>query len=295
VAVQFLRAKGNPEELQKVVNGWFAQPFYMGGLKGEFEASIAARAQDTANEVPHGYRTIMTVDVQQDHVRYVVRAHNGERESVRMDYGQAPGLEEAEAVARKWSCVVVGVDAAFRQQQVVTFCIGRPGWIPIVGADGLMTDIRWTDMPIDGGAFKGHVVKSLRHRPNAWREELYKRIKTGKPKWSIAGEVGNDYKKEMCGEARVLRKGSRGQHVIEWVKTGPNHYWDCEVNQIALLEGTRAFIFDVAGEQEQQVQAPPQMPSGPFVGELEEIARQRRAAQSDGRDQLGEITERLWT
>jgi len=292
VAVQFLRSKSNPAELQRVVNSWFAEPFYLGGMKGEFEAAIAARSADIHAEITHGYKPLMTVDVQQDHVRYVVRAHDRERKSIRMEYGQAPGLEEAELVAKRWGCPIVGVDAAFRQQQVVTWCVQHPGWIPIIGAAGLMTDIRWADIPIDGGLFKGHVVKSLRFRPNAWREELYKRIKTGKPEWRIAGEVGNDYKKEMSGEARVLRKGSRGQSVIEWVKTGPNHYWDCEVNQIALLEATRAYIFDAVQEQPAESNKPPPMPSHPVGDELGEIERARRVSR-DGREDM-EITERIW-
>lgn len=294
VAVQFLQAKNNPEELQRVVNSWFAEPFYLGGLKGEFANSVASRAQaEPADETPAGHKAILTVDVQQDHVRYVVRAHDRDRNSMRLEYGQAPGLEEMELVAKRWKCVVVGVDAAFRGQQVITWCASRPGWIPVIGSAGLMTDLRWTDMPIDGGALKGNVVKSLRFRPNAWREELYKRIKKNEPKWGIAGDVGNDYKKEMCGEARVLRRGARGQQVIEWVKTGPNHYWDCEVNQLALLEAVRVFIFDAKPEPP-AVKAPPPIPSGPLRGELDEIDRVRRAAQGDGRDELGEITERLW-
>lgn len=292
VAVQFLRAKESPEELQRVVNSWFAEPFYLGGLKGEFENTVASRAQEVAVEVPDGYKPIMTVDVQQDHVRFVVRAHNRDRESLRLDYGQAPGFEEAEVVARRWKCVVIGVDAAFRQQQVMDWCVQRPGWIPVIGSAGLMTDIRWNDMPIDGGLFKGQVVKSLRFRPNAWREELYKRIKTNAPKWGIAGDVGRDYKKEMCGESRVLRRGSRGQTMIEWIKTGPNHYWDCEVNQIALLEAVRVYVFDVH-QDVPAVQAPPSIPAGPVRGELEEIERARNRA--GGRDELEPITERFWT
>jgi hypothetical protein len=294
VAVQFLRAKESPEELQRVVNSWFAEPFYLGGLKGEFEKQVASRSVEESAEVPEGYKALMLVDVQQDHVRYVVRAHSRERESIRLEYGQAPGFEEVEVAAKRWKCVLVGVDAAFRLTHVLEWCVAHEGWVPMIGNAGLMSDIRWTDMPIDGGMFKGRVVKSIRFRPNAWREELYKRIKTNAPKWEIRGDVGNDYKKEMCGESRVLRKGSRGQTMIEWVKSGPNHYWDCEVNQIALFEAVRVYIFDVMQPVDDK---PPEIPAsgkGMFGDELEEINRQRRAA-TEGRDNLGEITEKLWT
>jgi hypothetical protein len=81
--------------------------------------------------------------------------------------------------------------------------------------------------------------------------------------------------------------------VIEWVKTGPNHYWDCEVNQAALFEATRAFIFEAVRTEPLPVQ-PPALPSGPFMGELEEIDRARRLAQAGERNDI-EITERLWT
>jgi len=298
VAVQFLRSKDNPEELQRVINSWFAEPYYMGGMKGEFEAQVAARVTDEVTGVPDDHRALMTVDVQQDHVRYVVRAHNSERDSVRLDYGQAPGLEEVEVIAKRWGCVVVGVDSKYRQQQVFSWCITHPGWIPMAGADGLMTDIRWADMPIDGGLFRGQVVKCLRHRPNAWKEELYRRIKRPEgqkiPKWSIAGAMGSDYKKEMSGEARILRRGQRGKMLIEWVKTGPNHYWDCEVYQLALFEAIRPFVFDETQTQQKQNSVkPPEMPRGPFGGELDEIERQRQMAHG-GRDDIT-IIERLWT
>jgi phage terminase large subunit GpA-like protein len=294
VAVQFLKSKDNHEELQRVVNSWFAEPYYLGGLKGEFEKSIAARAVEASADVPEGYRTFMTIDVQQDHLRFVIRAFAKNGDSLRYEYGQLPGFEEAEMVAKRWKCVVVGADARFRQQQVLAWCASHSGWVPMIGADGLMTDIRWTDIPIDGGALKGHVVKSLRFRPNSWKEELYKRIKRMKedvPTWGIVGQMGKDYQKEMTGEARNIRRGSRGQMVIEWVKHGPNHYWDCEVEQLALFDASRVFIFNMQ-EEKMEVSAPPSLPSGPLVGELEEIARARRNAS--GGNELGEITERLW-
>jgi phage terminase large subunit GpA-like protein len=295
VAVQFLRAKSNPAELQRVVNSWFAEPFYLGGMRGEFEAAIEARSEETAAEVPQGYKPLMTVDVQQDHVRYVVRAHDEQRNSIRLDYGQLPGFEEAEMVARKYGCSCVGVDMRFRQQQVVTWCFHHAGWIPMLGADGLMTEIRRGRVVVDGGVIKGQEVDCIKHRPAAWKEELYRRIKPPNnakvPKWGIAGDVGRDYKKEMSGEARVLRKGSRGRQVIEWVKTGPNHYWDCEVYQLALFEVVRPLLFCTV---EKPVVQPPSLPSGPFMGELEEIDRARRLAQAGERNDI-EITERLWT
>ena len=296
VAVQFLRAKDNPEELQRVVNSWFAEPFYMGGLKGEFEAQVAARAkEDAPAEVPIDHKAIMTVDVQIDHVRYVVRAHARDRSSVRFEYGQAPGFEEAEVVAKRWGCVIIGVDAAYRPQIVHEWCASRSGWIPVVGSAGLLNPLRWMDIPIDGGLLRGRVVKGLRIRPNEWREELYKRIKAqkGAPTWGILGKVGNDYKKEMVGESRIMRRGTRGQTTIEWVKTGANHYWDCEVNQVALFEATRAFIFDVVHEDpDNKPPGPPARPH-PLTSELDEIDAARRGR--DGSSELEPITEELWT
>ena len=173
----------------------------------------------------------------------------------------------------------------------------HPGWVPMTGSPGLGTSLRWADVPVDGGINKGRIVKSLRISANEWREELYKRIynkgEPGVPQWTISGPVGGDYKKEMAGESRVVRRGPRGQALIEWVQTGANHYWDCEVYQVALFEAVKAFIFDVAKEADRP-SGPPPMPAGPLSNELEEVDRQRRMAQV-GRDELGEITERFWT
>lgn len=311
VACEFLRAKGNPEELQKVVNSWFAEPYYAYGSRSDFEKALTSKVdRRQVDGVPDGHKAICTVDVQQDHVRFVVRAHDVERNSVRLEYGHAPGLEEVEAVARRWGCVLVGVDARYRTQQVIVWCGTRPGWIPIIGAGGLMTPFRWVDMPVDAGLIKGRqaaVVHSLRVRPNDFKEELFRRISGQKardkhlppPKWSIAGDVGSDYRKEMAGEARQVRRGPRGTTIVEWIKIGPNHYWDCEVNQVVLWEAVRGYIFENAAQAPRRDRAPedrkpPAVRSSVIDSELAEIQR-RRDQNLPGSEQLHPIEENLWT
>jgi hypothetical protein len=295
VAVQFLRSKDSAEELQRFVNSWLAEPFYMGGNKADFEAAITQHVNDTPAEgVPAGHIALCTVDVQMSDVRFVIRAHKPNRDSIRLDYGSLPGLEEAHATAKRWGCALVFVDRRFRGQQVLEFCATHPGWVSTLGAAGLMTPFRWADTPIEGGLHKGMTVKELKVRPNDHKEQLYARIKkqAGAPNWEIRGAVGEDYKREMSGESRMVRRGPRGTTIVDWVKHSANNYFDCESNQIAAFDAVKSFIFDKVAERPPDP-APQQEPRGEFGrDELEQVRREREQA-TEGRDGLS-MREKVW-
>jgi hypothetical protein len=295
VAVMYLQSFGSPEEKQNFHNSWLALPVGSSEDRDKFEREIGKRADEgRLSTVPTDHVAILTVDVQRDRLYFVVRAHDRDKNSIRLEYGTLPGFEEAEVVAKKWGCPVAFVDSGYaaRQREVLEWCAAHNGWIPTLGSAGLLQPMRWVDIPIDGGLMKGHVCKTLRVRPNDWKEHLHNRIQSGVPKWKIAGDPGEDYKKQMSAEVRHTRRGPRGSVIIEWIQVAhDNHYLDCEAMQIAGFESVRAFVFDVP---EQAVKPPPSLPAKRLSPENEEDLEIARAREPRDDHILSDDRDKIW-
>jgi phage terminase large subunit GpA-like protein len=258
VSVMFLQSKTSVESLKRFVNSWLAEPFFSYGDNDELMQKLDNSKLETQVEgVPSDYRVLISTDVQHNHLYFVARAWSKEKESFLLDYGMIPGFEELLMVANKWKATAGFIDSAFRPQIILDFCGKNLGWIPVLGSPLLYTPMRWSDIPIDGGLMKGHVVKTLRFRANDWKETLNDRIHGKGPKWSLPPNIGEDYKKQMAGEHRMEKKGPRGVTMIEWVKHGPNHYWDCEVIQTVAFEALRPILFEISANENA---LPPQLP-----------------------------------
>jgi phage terminase large subunit GpA-like protein len=249
VAVQFLQCKDTPSMLQSFVNSWLAEPFYEYGNQKEQDEHIAKAAVEVVEGVPKGFRTIMTVDVQSNNLWYVVRGHNKDKESIRLDFGSLPDFVEAKVVQDKWKPSIIGCDSGFRPQIVLEWCAANPGWIPTLGSGALFSSMRWVLVPIEGAEQKGAKIRKFIYRPNDWKEMLNDRMQGNGPKWSISGDPGAVYLAQMKAEHRKVRRGARGQTTIEWIKhNNENHAWDLETLQVALFEAVRPFIFDVVAD-----------------------------------------------
>ena len=258
IAVQFLNAKKNEEDLQRFVNSWLAEPYFAYGDTSEQEAELMKMRDKEAPEgIQEGFKAIMTIDVQLDRVYFVIRAWNKDRESILVEYGCVPGFEECQVIAQKFNCMCVFVDMRYRPKVVLEWCRDHQGWIPCMGAANLYQQMRWVMLSPSGGLMRGDDIRTIRWRPHDYKEVLSKRMKSQSPTWKLHKNVGEDYKKQMVGEVRVERQASRGKFIVEWIKRGANHYWDCEVMSVMAFESIRIFAFDVA--KEEQHVAPPSM------------------------------------
>lgn len=271
IAVKFLEAKGSSEALQLFVNAWLAEPFYAYGESAEQEKALMKNlASEPTDKVPKDAIALMWCDIQQDSIWYVIRAFYANRDSVLLSYGNLPGLDEAAILAAKFGLFCAGMDRKFRQQQVLEWAAQHPGWIPTMGAAGMFTSLKWVKVPIDGGLLKGREVRCLNFRPDDWKDELHNRINPPKnldapkpPTWKISPIVGDDYKKQMVGEVRAEKRGSRGRTIVEWIKRGPNHLFDCEVALLALFDSIKVFAFEAGGTSPMTL--PPPMSSNPNI------------------------------
>lgn len=246
VAIMFLQSKVSREELQRFVNSWMAEPFYEFGDAKEFQDIIDKKMAPVRIEsVPQDHIVLITADVQINHLWFVARAWNKAKESIQLDFGMIPGFEELLMIGRKWGATCGFVDSAYRPQVVLEWCGAHPGWVPTLGSPLLYTPMRWSKIPIDGGVMKGKEIQTLRYRANDWKELLNDRIHGKREKWEINGTPSEVYKKQMAGERRVEKRGPRGTTIIEWVRVGANHGWDCEVMQTVGFEAIRPMVFDV--------------------------------------------------
>lgn len=271
IAVMFLQTKGDREAFQRFVNAWLSEPFIGYATSAQLEAVLKANmAKENPAGVPKGWIALMFVDVQQDNVWFVVRAFSENRDSILLEYGSAPTFEDAEEVGKKWGIFCGGMDRRFRHVKVLEWCATHPGWYPILGAAGMRDAFRWVHVPIDGGALKGRDVHGINVRSFDFREEWYHRVnKIGenRPKWEIRPDASQDYRHQLNGELRMVKKG-----IVEWVKRWANHYFDCEVDLLAMFEAVRPFAF---AKKAEAPKAPPDMTEkiAPSSGEAAAIWR----------------------
>jgi len=257
VAAMFLQSKTTKEQLQRFVNSWLAEPFYeYGDNKEEEDRLKKLQTEDLPEGVPDGHAAILTADVQMHGVYWSAFAWGPGRECIQLDHGYAPALEEVEQMGLKWGCKYAFIDSKYRQQLVVGWCSTHPGWIPAAGAAGLMTSLRWAMIPIDAGIMKGREIRAIRFRPDEFKEEIHKRMKGDGLPIQFLKKLSADYKKQLLGERRVERRGTRGRTMIEWVKVGANHYWDNLVLQFAAFEAVRPILFEIQAPRDEK---PPPM------------------------------------
>ena len=69
------------------------------------------------------------------------------------------------------------------------------------------------------------------------------------PKWEVARDVSDDYRKQMLSEMKKDVTNSKTKQVEQrWVRIGgrPNHLWDCEC--IALASAMLAGVLPIGAE-----------------------------------------------
>jgi hypothetical protein len=294
VQVMFLKSNASsPEDLQRFINSWLAEPWQLYGDNSEFENLLdVVRAREPVESVPKEHVVIVSADIQQTNIYFESRAHARNRDSVGLDYGCIPGFEELEAAADKWGAFAVFVDMPYRTSEVLEWCMQkrREGklYVPVLGNSSLLVPLRWAKVPIEGGLFKGQVIDCLRFRPNDYKDTWagrVKRLTEDAPKWVMVSNADNDYKKQLAGEVRVQRRLAGGRIGYEWVTRGPNHYLDCAVINIAGYDAVRPLAFDVeeTGPPPRDTGANPSVVSD----ELSDVQQQRdRVASLLGGDGL---------
>lgn len=269
IVEEFLKCKDDPQKLKGFVNLWLGESWEEKGEAPEYKNLIARRETYPARTIPVGGLVFTcAVDVQKDGVFFEVIAWGQDKQSWSMDVGFIrgdtadttsevwSGLTEIyerqyrDAYGNLWPVDLMGVDSGFNTNQVYEWVRRHPKALALKGKAGwglspIATSPTDQDVSFDG--------KKKRRGLKVWhvgtwslKAELYANLrKEGRkdgaeldpPGFCHFSEGVHDeaYFQQLTAEF-IKERVSKGRTVREWVASGPNHYHDCRVYNMALSE-----------------------------------------------------------
>lgn len=197
---------------------------------------------------------VLTVDVQAaqgGHLKYVLRQWKPSGDSRLIDWGILVSFDDLYKYAVD-HCIpanCVFVDSGYRATLVYKACVDY-GWTALKGDNReFFTHVinrvpqrfpfRVTMVdPAIGTSLQGRVQIPLIIWSNpSYKDRLLLHIAVGRgPAWLLPDDVSNNYLDELAGEERTAKTDPRGVVSYEWVKTGPNDYLDCELEQLVVAD-----------------------------------------------------------
>lgn len=267
IAEEFLRAKDDPEALKAFVNLWLGESFEERGDAPDWRILLLRRAPYSLRTIPNGGLVLTAAaDVQQDGIYYETVAWAQDDQSWSIDYGYFEGRtadpddkvwrllasvyerEYEDAHGRAWRIDAFGVDAGYQSHVVYDWTRQRPKAMALKGDPG------WYRAPIS--AAPSRVDVSLRGKRISRGAKLWR---VGA--WPLASTLTANLRKEgmRAGKdenppgychfsneheeaffrhlvAEVLKDTeTRGRMVKRWTQTGPNHWRDCRIYNMALM------------------------------------------------------------
>lgn len=267
LARKFLQAQQSLLGLQGFINGDLAEPYESQDTRAERTELITSRL-----EVGAEWNKLMTVDCQEKspHFYIAARAWNGGN-STGIKATSCDTWDDLRAIQKAEGVKDVGViidsgfgakDDAEVYRNCARFCefianqkkrrVEAVGWMPSKGMPGrkkwkhpetgLLIPYYLADIdPFIGTAKAGKVGMSLFEFAGDYFKDILETLRKGRHanKWSVADDVAKDeeYWRHLDGEHKVAKQNKfTGRIQLTWIKRGPhwpNHWFDCEVMQIA--------------------------------------------------------------
>lgn len=300
IAQAFLASKDDPASLKAFWNLKLGLPWVEKGDAPDWQRLFARRQDRPRGVVPAGGLILTAaVDVQQDGLYYEVVAWGEGRTSWVVDCDFISGQTElasgtawqklAEIYDRSWPCEggarlsidMMGIDSGYNSTAVYAFVRGRNKCRALKGQPGWLTPPITTPSDKDitfAGKKKRRGLKVWGVGTWSLKSEMYGFIR----KDGVAeGEDHNPpgythfatfqdqgYFQQLTAE-HVKMRTIKGREAPEWVATGPNHYHDCRVYNLALTYALKLDQFTPANWA---------------------VLRQRRAVLPDQPDLLDQMT-----
>lgn len=258
IASEWLESKDAPDKLQNFINSWLGEPWVE--KTAEIKAAHLKKKQTGYSEgiVPNEVKVLTAaVDVQADGMYFVVRGWGFYETSWRIREGVAENwyllqqelfgsYYEREHGSEQIGVRLAAIDSGYLTDQVYEFCrqnFGRA--IPVKGQTSLQGEfyrLKKIDRnPRTGQAYKEGIV--LYHLDTTvFKDKLSRLINSDNADltgWWLPVEVSERYLKMMCSERKEFKRDAKtGRGKWIWVdKTlGQNHFWDCEVYNVACAQ-----------------------------------------------------------
>jgi phage terminase large subunit GpA-like protein len=266
IACEFIAAKeqaenGNLEALKSFVRETLGEPWLMLGeaanaddimkLCGKYQRGEFWPATETDKRK---MTRILTVDVQKDHLKFLVCQLRAGGELRLVDYGRVSnfadlrGLQERHGVANRG----VFIDSADgnRQTEILRECV-RWAWVAMRGsaqesfahptASGRVISRPYRVKSVDPfiGTEKANTrgVTRVEWSNGVYKDRLYLYALKGKgPLFEIPADAGPDLVAELQDERREPEKNARGSTVWKWRDSGNNHWGDCALMAFVAMD-----------------------------------------------------------
>ena len=224
VAYEFVKSKDTPSELMNFINSWLAEPWKSAKTKST-QNLVFTQSEAPRGVVPqHAPLLIASVDVQQDHFWWEVRAYAHGVSSYLVDYGQASSWGDLTEIlidreypseygeARK--IVRAGIDSGYRTDEVYQYCAQYPEVCVPVKGDSSHSPLAppYKMSSIEKGVIGG--MKLYVVNTDYWKDFIFARMV--RP----ANEPGTIHLFKDCPEEYSEHLRSEEKQEIRNVKTG---------------------------------------------------------------------------
>ena len=239
LAVKFLQDRETPGGLQDFYNRELALPWKAAGsliTTAMIRERVDASPRYTIGQPPEGklLGRIMSVDVQQTELWWIIRELHEDGSSYLVDYGAAIGWDLIMEKFRHYKCFKGVVDSGYAAKTpagVYDFVARSGGLFCAAKGRTVSQGLRepWKFQQILGA---GHNIWMLQFDAEFWQARLYHDVlRDGRGKWYLPRDIAKDYVTQLQGEALVEKEG-----VAKWTRLGENHLADCEKMGLVLID-----------------------------------------------------------
>jgi phage terminase large subunit GpA-like protein len=295
IAAEFIRSQQDPGRLQNFRNSWLAEPW-----EEVIRSSDVADMRRLLGGAPPAKLVpawaeyiVCTADVQKDRLYWVCRCWGAGYRSQLIAYGVAASFEDlrAQCLSSQWQLAsgetsrahALFIDSKFRRDEVYQFSKTDDRVRPIMGDNDSQI------MPVKaspaGNAY-GITLYTLNTQLLKDRLAIFQQ---DKERWSLNDSVEEAYLQHLAAEQKQIVNGK-----ARWEPKSagtPNHYFDCEVYQLAAAEILRVDLLQAPAPVEHKPLTPTKSSVTPAT-EIEEL-RFREANRQKSNSYLGNTSQWL--
>jgi len=249
-AAQFLESKkkGN-DALQNFLNSWLAEPWEVPAVAASEDEILRHRGDYKPAECPGDpVAVIITADVQEREIFFVVRAWGEFGTSWLLRYGMVQTLDQLNALVTQRHKSPGGdlfithklIDSGYKTDDIYSFCAIHQ-WVPVKGFGQAQ---RVYPVKLENGV--------LQINADYFKDALQTKLRLANDvpgAWLLHAGTGSDYASHIASERQVEEENKWGVKRKIWKRTGDNHWLDCEIYQLA-VEQYLGLRFLQPGQQE---------------------------------------------
>lgn len=244
LVLEYLEAKGDPEQEQNFVNSRLAEPWEDTQVKTSADDVLARRTELPEFVIPE-WAQILTggVDVQETSLYYTIRAWGDYSTSQCIAYGQVDSWAEIERVMNipypkedggEMLVELCLIDSGFNSDATYNFCAEHADWAaPVKGSSNpnMINDYKLSQVNRPGSKAMG--MNLVLVNGDTYKSRIASRIKkeNGRGSWMVHKDCDREYAEQVTAEHRVTER-SASRTVTRWKlkhSHAANHYLDCEV------------------------------------------------------------------